>query len=51
MKKAQDPFIPFNQLKMDNLLVEDKTSLDTLVVPSYKSNSKLLIFLKDSKYK
>ena len=51
IQKAQDPFIPFNQLKieLDNLLVlveDNRVSeiKDTLhrLVPSYKSNSKIV---------
>jgi FlaA1/EpsC-like NDP-sugar epimerase len=54
IKKAQDPFIPFNQLKIDldnlaillddNRVVEVKNTLDRLL-PSYQSNSKIVDYV------
>ena len=51
IQKAQDPFIPFNQLKLDlddlstllnnNKVAEVKKTLERLL-PSYKSNSKIV---------
>ena len=51
IQKAQDPFIPFDQLKLDldnlstllkdNKVVEVKRTLERLL-PSYKSNSKII---------
>ena len=51
IQKAQDPFIPFNQLKLDlddlstllnnNKVAEVKKTLERLI-PSYKSNSKIV---------
>ena len=51
IQKAQDPFIPFNKLKIDldnlsNLLEENKISdvkdMLSKLVPSYQSNSKII---------
>ena len=51
IQKAQDPFIPFNQLKIDlddlSTLLEENRIADvkdmlTKLVPSYKSNSKIV---------
>jgi len=51
IQKAQDPFIPFNQLKIDlddlSTLLEENRIVDvkdmlTKLVPSYKSNSKIV---------
>jgi FlaA1/EpsC-like NDP-sugar epimerase len=51
IKKAKDPFIPFNKLKVDldllsNLIEENKVEevkfMLTNLVPSYKSNSKIV---------
>ena len=58
IQKAQDPFIPFDQLKLDlddlstllnnNKVVEVKKTLERLL-PSYKSNSKIVDHIYEEK--